>query len=278
LTRIDLHRPHETLLHRDWGAILAAPPEEREFNTIAGWLGLDPYEVEDDTAARLERAWASVPSSLRADLFQAVTANDLVAASEWVRTGLREIERSAVQDGRWVDVRKRLQRMPTSVLPWEQGYELATHVRRELGLADVVPLHLEDVLQTNLQMVDAVNPPARSLEGIVALNRASSVCCYTWRKRQDSRRFLAARATMTLLFGQSPDEPNLLSPAPTSNQQRSRAFAAELLAPARLLAARLREDVVDGEQLEDLASEFGVATEVIRRQIQNHRLARLLSQ
>ena len=55
----------------------------------------------------------------------------------------------------------------------------------------------------------------------------------------------------------------------------NRAFAAEFLAPQAMLGSRLSSDVVDEEEIEDLASEFGVSGFVIRHQIENHELARV---
>jgi len=78
-------------------------------------------------------------------------------------------------------------------------------------------------------------------------------------------------------FYDSPEGPLLLSSVPTRLQQQSRAFAAELLAPAELIRPRLVGDEVSQEQVGDLAAEFDVSPYVIEHQIQNHRLALLAS-
>ncbi len=59
----------------------------------------------------------------------------------------------------------------------------------------------------------------------------------------------------------------------TRRQQSNRAFAAEFLAPSRSLGARIAYSAVDDEQVDDLAEEFGVSTQVIRNQIENHKIA-----
>ena len=70
--------------------------------------------------------------------------------------------------------------------------------------------------------------------------------------------------------------PGLLSSLLTHSQAQSRAFAPEFLAPAAALRQRIAGDSVDPEQTDDLAQEFGVSSELIRRQIQNHRLATII--
>lgn len=60
--------------------------------------------------------------------------------------------------------------------------------------------------------------------------------------------------------------------AHTWDQQATRAFAAELLAPQAALCERARRDMEPDERLElqqELASEFRVSTEVIRLQLRN---------
>ena len=58
-------------------------------------------------------------------------------------------------------------------------------------------------------------------------------------------------------------------------QQRNLAFAAEFLAPSSGLRSRLSGSVVDGEDIDGLAVEFGVSSQVVEHQIANHRIARI---
>ena len=67
----------------------------------------------------------------------------------------------------------------------------------------------------------------------------------------------------------------LVTRGATRRQQTNRAFAAEFLAPSRSLRERITYSTVDDEQVDDLAEEFGVSTQVIRNQIENHRIAEL---
>jgi len=68
----------------------------------------------------------------------------------------------------------------------------------------------------------------------------------------------------------------LVSRARSDRQQANRAFAAEFLAPAALLRERIARDIIDNEQIDDLADEFGVSAKVIEHQIENHHIADLV--
>ena len=69
--------------------------------------------------------------------------------------------------------------------------------------------------------------------------------------------------------------PALLTRAQSDRQQRSRAFAAEFLAPAAALQARVPRPVPDEEDVEELAAEFGVSPLLISHQLENHQIARI---
>jgi hypothetical protein len=73
-----------------------------------------------------------------------------------------------------------------------------------------------------------------------------------------------------LLSGATATAPRLLTGAGTKLQAASRAFAAELLAPAKSIHARI-PDGVDEERLDELADEFDVAPAVLAYQIENQR-------
>ena len=61
--------------------------------------------------------------------------------------------------------------------------------------------------------------------------------------------------------------------AATTEQKRNRAFAAELLAPADTLRAAIKGHVVGSDELDHLAQQYGVTSELIRRQLANHHIA-----
>ena len=83
-------------------------------------------------------------------------------------------------------------------------------------------------------------------------------------------RFLLCRALGEVFYSRGDA---LLTKGATARQRLNRAFAAEFLAPSRSLAKRIVHPTVDGEQVDDLAEEFGVSTRVIQHQLENHQIA-----
>ena len=105
---------------------------------------------------------------------------------------------------------------------------------------------------------------------------ADAPVCVLAPKREAGKRFLMARA-LGEYVGRFEPGPALLSALATERQARSRAFAAELLAPSESLRRQLRGRPVEPEQVDELALEYGVSTEVIRHQMENHGLATVVS-
>ena len=89
---------------------------------------------------------------------------------------------------------------------------------------------------------------------------------------QDTRISLC-RALAEVLV--SPNTNTLLTRANSERQQRNGTFAAEFLAPSSGLQKRISGQTVDGDQIDELADEFGVSSLVIEHQVQNHRIARV---
>lgn len=104
---------------------------------------------------------------------------------------------------------------------------------------------------------------------------ADTPACVTAPRGESGRRFLLARALGEYL-GRSAPGPALLSSLSTDSQAQSRAFAAEFLAPAASLRERLAGRSMEVERADDLAREFNVSSELIRRQVQNHGLAMII--
>ena len=73
----------------------------------------------------------------------------------------------------------------------------------------------------------------------------------------------------------TPGTNGLVTKAMTDRQERSHAFAAELLAPASWLAERISGPAVDHRAVEKLAAELDVAPRMVADQIITHRIARV---
>jgi hypothetical protein len=87
----------------------------------------------------------------------------------------------------------------------------------------------------------------------------------------DSARFLLARALFFVPLLQRGATARLVTKAHTWEQAASRAFAAELLAPADALRAEVGGGVSQ-EELKAVASHFQVSSMVIEHQLKNNRI------
>lgn len=272
LTRLATRGVDSTDLMADWHASQHAPDSEKSFCQAVARLGLDPYDLDKDFASLVMETWERLPKSLRADTFDAVDAPVLQAATDWIQHGLSSISSSTATDGVWPDLRKRLGPIEVSDTPWTQGYDLALKLRNLLGIGDMEHVDLDTLPGGLMPIVAGRLPPRTSLDAIVANSPAGAPCCYTAKLRPESQRFVRARAIFDGIANATGD-PWLLSSAQTSRQQVGRAFAAEFLAPARLLKRQLVADQANADQLGDLAAAFGVSSYVIEHQIRNHDLA-----
>ena len=251
-------------LDRAWNAVNDLDAAEREFSRAAALLGIDPFDVPVHVADDLVEFWERVDPSLREDALATTGEGSLRRVADWLDEALDTLA-GEERPNEWSAVRQALP-SPTGGDPWERGYALARAARDRIGVnggrfdfASDGPLAIPH---------RKTQPPSTRIHGIVG---AETPACRTAPRGISGTRFLIARALGDYL-GRSAAGPGLLSSLTTERQAQCRAFAAEFLAPAALLRRRIPDDGLEVEQIDDLGLEFGVSSELIRRQIQNHHL------
>ncbi len=261
---------HDSSLQQEWEAIQAAEndPDETSFCRAAAWLGLDPFDLPDEGAARIIALAHKLPAHLREDAFRAARGDDLPALVNWIEVGLSGQPHDSGNGKAQERIRRDLRRAGTTTQPWKIGYDAARYLRSlEAGL-NRIPTPLELLVGDPLPV--SISPPAPpAVDALTFLN--GSLYCYTAKRWPDSQRFIVARALFDFLALQ--EHHSLLSRAITTRQSEGRAFAAELLAPADYLKERITSDIVTSDELSDLAEECKVSAQVIEHQIRNHKLA-----
>lgn len=263
-------RPAADNLGRAWNAINDLDPDEQEFSRAAALLGIDAFDVEEPVADALMAFWEQADPSIRDDALAVASEHSLTRIGKWLREATDTLADDE-QDNGWNDVRRTLPPLYGGE-PWTRGWGLARAARERLGLGErngrvdfasnghlAIPRH-------------ETSPPSNRIHGLVATD---SPACVTVRKGESGTRFLTARALGEYL-GRSASGPGLLTSLSTDSQAQSRAFAAEFLAPAEALQTRLAGNDVEPERADDLAREFGVSSQLIRHQIQNHKLATII--
>ena len=255
--------PSETL-EEAWQDVRGLDEEERDFARAAALLGADPFDLDDALADGIVAFWEGIAPSLRRDSLAAATgAESLPAVKRWVERSLRVLDEQAsdAATSGWTDIRNSVPRSD-SPIPWKRGYDLAESLRREvLGHSSHDPNALGDELDTPYRRMHSVSS---RVQGLVA---AGSPACVGTVSSDATRRFLQARSIGAFLSPSEPG-PSLLSTMTTDFQAFTRAFAAELLAPAEQLRARLKGGRTS---VAALARELRVSPFVISHQIRNHR-------
>ncbi len=256
---------------------------------LAASLGADPDELPEPVAETLERLEGELPSATLEELCATVGPAELAQSAGWlaqVREQLAAGERRPSGRPAWPRVMELAPARPRpsfpiaelreavrdasrgsrSGPPWRWGYAAAERVRPVIGRMSADPVELlPSVLVDKMDGIRALVFAPDGNEPRIAVTA----------RTQTGQRFARARALFHVLVTGA-REPRLVSNARTELQMAGRAFAAELLAPVARIRERLPTDgEVDPDTLEEIASELGVSTEVVRHQIENHGLARI---
>jgi hypothetical protein len=280
LDRLSDSRDDDTSrLVANWAAVLASSREEAEICSWAAALGLDPYdpsELTDDVIELFEGRLTSLVPALRDDLLDATTRASLSADIDWVEEATRgSVEpppRSAIHD----DALARLPRVAAGSAH-TRGYRRARLVREVLlGLDRVSPLsELEATLAKILRLRSrddiSVSPDGR-IDGLVWEAHEGGPLIVAPSVEPHTARFRLGRALHFWLFSGANLHPRLLTRTFTTSQRESRAFAAELLAPAEALRAHGLEGPVSEAEVNRVAEDYDVSPWVIAHQLENHKI------
>ena len=294
----------ETFLQEEWNAIQSTDEEESRFCETAAGLGWDPYAL-DDTG----HFWIPLVAEQLGDLLdEALPALDAnrPATCFSIANAIKRAKRNGLPLERFRFLRDETRRDAETELdapsfeplgflrdesraatarernPWSAGYALAQQLRQNLELVGGPLPTLKDLSEAigeDPTLVRKVIRPAGffaetpMVDGVVTSN-ADENPAFAFRHRgDDARRFHFCRALAEVLI--SPGSDALLTRAFSERQQRNRAFAAEFLAPSIGLRARVPGRVIDSEDIDELAVEFGVSSQVIEHQITNRHIAQI---
>ena len=253
-----------------WQAIRNADADETKFCVAAGRLGIDPYDagqMPGGLANFLETGLDDPGQPLVRDLTEAAEPGAIEDQWYWVKEAS-----NAFQLGPSPELSTFAQHAVTSS-SFRYGYQLAERVRDAAGLtpAQTVPSVLDvgqRVANAVLETPNENHVPGHNLHAIVGWTQNRHIVIAGPRPpRRDNQRFLDARGLYHGLFACDSSQ-RLVTRAYTWDQQASRAFAAELLAPREALSARTPEGA-DRAAVEKLAQEFVVSTRVIENQLKN---------
>lgn len=257
-----------TPLQNDWQAICASmkDPEERDFCIACAQLGLDPYCIGDHDAELILQADETLASHIdMTDLFSAVSIDNLDSVNHWLQEQAVCNRSSSMRTT--AALQDILLKLPsaTQQVPWLQGYEDARwlHANFLQHAGD-----LQNLLQTMSDMTVTANIPHNFCTALVHSHSSPFFLTAT-----PPKSFLQGRMLGEFLR-YSNHQLNLVTHTSTAPQKYSRAFAAELLAPAEKLKLALKgKTYLCDDELSDLSEQFHTSEFVIRHQLVNHQLA-----
>lgn len=241
----------------------------------AARLGLDPYDLTDDQAAAIEHVQRDIPPMLTRDFFDAVQPHRVLDDARLLQGVLSEAR--AAQEA---EVPFAWRPADEGLSPHEQGYRQARELRGELHLNGKRFESAADVARCLRLAVPGDLQSAGPFDAVAGVSALRGLVFRISPRPEPSRLFAYCRA-IGEAFRLSTPEPMLLTRGRSVRQKRSRAFAAEFLAPAHLIREFLRPEgrradsgfAAGDEECEELGEKFGVSPMVIRHQIEDHGIA-----
>lgn len=275
VARLEQQNVCGTSLQEDWKAIKELPSDERDFCEASGSLGLDPFNIDEGTAAGIVAA-STLPAKLREDFFEAADPATIAEQLQWVQDGVALVQGQSKNLKNLLNIKAKLSANANEGAPWTRGYSLARRMRAELGIADRESVTLADLAGgDDLEGVTFDRPSSRrGFDALTGTNNHGSPGFVLRPGRVESRRFAVCRAMYNFVDRDAADL-SLVSTTISDKQQGNRAFAAELLAPSSLIQKHLFGKIVDPSEVQELADRFRVSEYVIAHQIQNHDLGQL---
>jgi hypothetical protein len=212
---------------------------------------------------------------LLSDLLEASSMASVLNAAGWIESQREYLGSSAVAASLrpMVSVARRSSAHAT-------GYAAAQSLRTLLGLPPREPIvDLAGLLAERMGWDRDVSREVTrvdGLDGLVGYARVSRrPTLLSSNGSLPATRFRMARAAYFTSTGKL-GKGRLITQAVTRDQRAARAFAAEVLAPASALEARVR-GVVGESQVAELAEDFNVSPMLIEHQLRNHKIGMVSS-
>jgi hypothetical protein len=264
----------DTAAHENWENVCNTSEDEEGYCRLIGSLGLSPYEQHEQVDRIIDVLTGHTPASLLTDLCQVSDDNTLPSLAR-----LTEQVYALLPKTREINIEPlaHIELLPRSGLPpWQLGKQAAKRARASFGIA------AQDAEGGNAFFeklgIDPSEPDVAGLEGSAAARLSGGM------KRDDRimhmalgepqlprRRFAAARAVF-LGWACGDHSSRLITGARTRDQQMSRAFAAELLAPIDYIRRHAGGPAISMFRVEEIATDLGVSPAVVRWQARDNNL------
>lgn len=259
-------------LRKNWKAVCESRQIESALCSWSASLGLDPYdenELTDDLADLMQSRVTGLPAELQHDLVDAATGSSLVSDLDWLEQALSRVSiGTGTSNGT---------PLTTPTTAHQVGYQRAAQIRQYFSLPQGPISNLQALLHDRCgwpapEQQTVMMEGTRSISALVAKDHDNNPRVVGPSLGHWAERFRLARSLYFLANAAQAVCPRLVTRAYTWDQRASRAFAAELLAPAEALRAQVG-DVVSADEVDQLSRQFDVRPNLIEHQIRNHHLA-----
>ncbi len=273
----------KTVLQKDWAAINATlrDKEERFFCIAAAQLGLDPYNITEELSDSIISAYELLNNKVElGDYFSAVPQSNLGEITAWMNNVADKMLNNTPKNKTLANIKKEISVVADGETPWAQGYKIANFISKKLFGGKKSTQRLYDFIDSAQIKFDSRPISPLFCNALVSSSSNNEPAFMVdLQENTTKNNFLAGRMLGEYFCNIKTSIVNCISVAKTFNQQRNRAFAAELLAPAAFIKEKLGDSKeVDYDAISELASECQTEEFVIRYQIQNHHLAKITPQ
>jgi hypothetical protein len=273
--RLSSRGVRQTPFQEDWQAIKQADEDEEAFCRAAARLGCDPYSLNVDQQDEIIGAYEVIPDELHSEFYETADIEELEAQAHLLSREIGETRQAAGPARLLQSLRDDI--APThGEFPWEIGYSYARRTRTYLGLEDRPLGSLDDLIEVFSSSGDQalsrhrqVSDASYNLFDALVASENGDAGFSIKRGRESSQKFTLCRSIFQYLTAPNRDA-YLVTRALSEAQRRNRAFAAEFLAPSTALRKSVSSNIIDEEEIENIAYYFGVSTYVIEHQINNH--------
>jgi hypothetical protein len=260
----------ETELHLLWREVLAerADREQSATRKIEARLGYDADEAPPDILDHLLKLATEVGADAADEIAPVCAGSNPIDA-------LQKVMNLASQPGLHgrVSIPGYASIPNGNVPPWQRARQLATSVRRSLGLGGE-PLNdktLSELLRISPDDLDEKPSVHASMGLAIRTGNDRDLKLLFHKRNRPARRFEAARFIADYLSAEGGDRWLPITDAATARQKLQRAFSAEFLCPIDSLRLYLGDEFPP-EAFEDAADHFGISEMAIKSHLANHHL------
>ena len=269
----------DTFLENEWKEISAIDLDEKVFCEIASRIGIDPFSVSEDFSDTIIHSYENMDLELRDEFFYASNSDSFEANLRWLNSANKQFDaKSSGMVFRSSDFF--FSEEFSNKFPWEIGYDWAKRLRKQMGIESQT---FDFKRHFDLNVGDGVYCQSyrdSNIEALLKRNQRNSFSIVlnkeSFNVDEEGTRFLLARAlceTLTTKVGR----PGIVTRVDSKFQKITRAFAAELLAPADHLSKMVRCQTVGYKEIQEMKEQFLVSEFVITHQLINHGIAKIES-